>query len=81
MVGTSYTEPDSPDGWQGTVDSVKWNGPAKAGFLTTPGQQPVLFHPKKPFVMPPFVMRSFSHFPYMPPYTGWLYGNTDASET
>jgi hypothetical protein len=81
MVGTSYTEPGSPDGWHGTVDTVKWSGPAKAGFLMTPGLEPAPFHPKKPFVMPPFVMRSFSHFPFMPPYMGELPDNTDASKT
>ena len=29
MRGTSFTEPDCPDEWCGSVDTIKWNGSEK----------------------------------------------------
>jgi hypothetical protein len=46
MVETSMTEPDCPDSWCGTVDTIKWGGPAKEGFLLTPDMKQIPFNPE-----------------------------------
>jgi hypothetical protein len=46
MVETSMKEPDCPDDWCGTVDTEKWGGPAKEGFLLMPDKKEIPFHPK-----------------------------------
>ena len=37
MSGTGMKEPNCPDWWCGTVDTVKWEGPAKEGVVITTG--------------------------------------------
>jgi hypothetical protein len=37
MRGTSMIEPDCPDNWCGTIDTVKWYGPAKKGVVISTG--------------------------------------------
>lgn len=37
MVGTSMRENDCPNSWCGTLDTVKWRGPGKDGFVITTG--------------------------------------------
>ena len=37
MVGTSMREPDCPDNWCNSVNTVKWYGPAKDGIVITNG--------------------------------------------
>jgi hypothetical protein len=37
MSGTSLYEPDCPNRWCGTKDTVKWYGPAKEGVVITTG--------------------------------------------
>jgi hypothetical protein len=37
MSGTAMKEPNCPDQWCGTVDTVKWQGPAKKGVVITTG--------------------------------------------
>jgi hypothetical protein len=37
MNGTSMHEPECPDRWCGTVDTIKWCGPAKKGVVITTG--------------------------------------------
>jgi hypothetical protein len=46
MVETSMTEPECPDSWCGTVDTIKWGGPAKEGFLLTPDMKQIPFNPE-----------------------------------
>jgi hypothetical protein len=36
MVGSSMKEPDCPNEWCATVDSVKWSGPGEAGKWIAP---------------------------------------------
>jgi hypothetical protein len=37
IIGTSYTEPDCPDEWCKSLNTVKWFGPAKEGVVMTTG--------------------------------------------
>jgi hypothetical protein len=37
MKGTSYIEPDCPDEWCNSLNTVKWYGPAKEGVIMTTG--------------------------------------------
>jgi hypothetical protein len=37
MTGTGMREPNCPDWWCGTVDTVKWQGPAKEGVVISTG--------------------------------------------
>lgn len=39
MIGTSMKEPDCPDEWCGTKDTVKWNGPGIEGKVISTGFQ------------------------------------------
>lgn len=50
MVETSMKEPDCPDEWCATLDSIKWGGPAQEGFLLTPALEQIPFHPKSPLL-------------------------------
>ena len=47
MVGTSLRQPDCPDDWCATQNSVKWSGPGKMGYYITPTMEQVPFHPKE----------------------------------
>jgi len=46
MVGTSMTEPECPNEWCGTKDTVKWSGPGEEGFWVGPDGEKYPFHPK-----------------------------------
>jgi hypothetical protein len=37
MVGVSFTEPNCPDMWCNTLESVKWSGPAEDGKIISTG--------------------------------------------
>jgi hypothetical protein len=37
MSGSAMREPNCPDQWCGTVDTIKWQGPAKEGVVITTG--------------------------------------------
>jgi len=45
MVQTSFTEPECPDNWCGTLDTVTWGGPAEYGTLLLPTTERIPFHP------------------------------------
>jgi hypothetical protein len=45
MVTTTLKEPDCPDDWCRTKDTVKWSGPGEKGFVITPTFEKVPFHP------------------------------------
>jgi hypothetical protein len=46
MVETSMKEPDCPDEWCRTQNTVKWGGPAEEGVLITPAFEKVPFNPR-----------------------------------
>lgn len=45
MVGTSMKEPNCPDDWCRTQDSVKWSGPGEEGFWIDPFMNRHRFEP------------------------------------
>lgn len=47
MVGTSMKEPDCPDEWCRTKNSVKWSGPGQEGYWIDPLMQKHEFNPKR----------------------------------
>ena len=47
MIGTSMKEPDCPDDWCRTQDTVKWSGPGEEGYWIDPFFQKHEFHPKR----------------------------------
>jgi hypothetical protein len=46
MVGTSMTEPDCPNEWCRTMDTVKWSGPGEAGVWIAPTMEKYPFEPQ-----------------------------------
>lgn len=46
MVGTSFKEPECPNGWCGTQDTVKWSGPGEEGYWIDPNGVRHPFEPK-----------------------------------
>ena len=48
MHGTTYEEPDCPNGWCATKHSKKWSGPGEDGFVIAPNGDRVPFNPKDP---------------------------------
>jgi hypothetical protein len=45
MVGTTMREPNCPNYWCNTKDTVKWGGPAEEGFLILPNMERIPFLP------------------------------------
>jgi hypothetical protein len=45
MVETAMREPDCPDAWCRSVDTVKWSGPGEEGIWITPALERKPFHP------------------------------------
>jgi hypothetical protein len=45
MVDTAIREPDCPNKWCRTVDTVAWGGPAEEGILITPAMERIPFNP------------------------------------
>ena len=48
MRGTGITEPDCPNHWCRSTDSVKWSGPGVEGFWIAPNGERYPYHPKNP---------------------------------
>jgi hypothetical protein len=46
MVGSSLREPDCPNEWCGSVDSVKWSGPGEEGKWISPTFERYPFEPQ-----------------------------------
>jgi hypothetical protein len=46
MVETSMKEPDCPNDWCRTQNTVKWGGPAEEGVLMTPAFEKIPFNPR-----------------------------------
>jgi len=46
LHGTGFDEPDCPNGWCATEDSIEWTGPAQEGYWTAPNGELFPFHPK-----------------------------------
>jgi hypothetical protein len=47
MVGTSMREPDCPNAWCATMDSVKWSGPGEDGKWISPTFERYPFEPQR----------------------------------
>jgi hypothetical protein len=47
MVGTSMIEPDCPNEWCRTKDTVKWSGPGEAGVWIAPTLEKYPFEPQE----------------------------------
>lgn len=47
MVGTSFKEPECPNGWCATQDTVKWSGPGVDGYWIDPNQAKHEFVPRR----------------------------------
>ena len=47
MVGTSMREPECPNKWCRTKNTIKWSGPGEEGYWIAPTQERFPFHPKK----------------------------------
>jgi hypothetical protein len=43
--GMSFREPDCPNDWCATQNSIKWSGPGVDGYLIHPNMQKVPFDP------------------------------------
>jgi hypothetical protein len=46
MVGTSLREPDCPDDWCRTQESIKWSGPGEKGYWIAPTMERFPFNPR-----------------------------------
>ena len=47
MIGTSFKEPNCPNGWCSTQNTVKWSGPGEDGFWIDPNMQKHIFEPRR----------------------------------
>jgi hypothetical protein len=47
MFGTSFAEPECPNAWCRTQDSVKWSGPGEDGYWIAPTMERFPFEPQK----------------------------------
>jgi hypothetical protein len=45
MVDTAIREPDCPNKWCNTMDTIAWGGPAEEGILITPALERIPFNP------------------------------------
>jgi hypothetical protein len=41
MAGMSYREPECPNDWCASIDTIKWSGPGEKGYWIKPNMEKV----------------------------------------